>query len=352
MRVALGIVACALAVAVGLLIWRWGPSGRSPAPSDSLTAASEAQALPGTTSAGVPTKIYAHDLLLRKGSQFRIYIPWFRGDLARTNPKIVPSFDDLDSFYLDVQAGVIHANIGDIGNFMNASGAADRSPLKNMKLSGDGDQIKLQGTLHKVVPLPIELEGTISAAPGNEIHIHVTKLSMLKVPLKGLFGLFHVHLSDLFNPKGTAGITVKGNDIYLDTDVLLPAPHIRGTLTSVRVVNPDLEAVYGKGEREVNRVKQWRNFLRLRDGTLDFGKLTMHNVDIIMVDISNDAWFDLDLAHYQEQMVYGYTHMTPQAGLQIFMPDVDELPKKTAPNVGMEWVKHRNQPPPPGIYSK
>ncbi len=44
-----------------------------------------------------------------------------------------------------------------------------------------------------------------------------------------------------------------------------------------------------------------------------------------MIDISNDPWFDLDLANYQNQLVYGYTHMTPEAGLQIFMPDLRQL---------------------------
>ena len=52
----------------------------------------------------------------------------------------------------------------------------------------------------------------------------------------------------------------------------------------------------------------------------------MRHVDLIMVDLSNDAWFDLDLANYQEQLVNGYTRMTPQAGLQIFMPDLDTIP--------------------------
>jgi hypothetical protein len=50
--------------------------------------------------------------------------------------------------------------------------------------------------------------------------------------------------------------------------------------------------------------------------------------DLTMIDISDDAWFDLDLAHYQEQLVNGYTRMTPQAGLQIFMPDIDEIHHK------------------------
>ena len=48
-------------------------------------------------------------------------------------------------------------------------------------------------------------------------------------------------------------------------------------------------------EEAVTRVEQWRNFLRLSDGTIDFGKLTMHHVDLTMVDLSDDAWFDLDI---------------------------------------------------------
>jgi hypothetical protein len=79
----------------------------------------------------------------------------------------------------------------------------------------------------------------------------------------------------------------------------------------------------------------------------------MRHVDLIMVDPSNDAWFDLDLAHYQEQLVNGYTRMTPQAGLQIFMPDLDRIPHdKANQNIGMEWLKNRNAPPPHEITSR
>ena len=124
-------------------------------------------------------------------------------------------------------------------------------------------------------------------------------------------------------------------------------------MTSVRIVNPDVEEIYGNARDDVTQVAQWRNFLQLRDGTIDFGKLTMRHVDLIMVDLSNDAWFDLDLAHYQEQLVNGYTRMTPQAGLQIFMPDLDKIPHdKANQNISMEWLKNRNAPPPPEITSR
>jgi hypothetical protein len=46
--------------------------------------------------------------------------------------------------------------------------------------------------------------------------------------------------------------------------------------------------------------------------------------------------------------------MTPQAGLQIFMPDLDEMRKrnKGGQSIGLEWLKNRNLPPPADLTSK
>ncbi len=280
-----------------------------------------------------------------------MYVRWLRGQMVRTRRDDDPSFDDLESFNLVIANGVLRANIGDIAHFLNSNGAPN-SPLKNITLSGDGDQITLHGTLHKIVALPIELVGTISVAPENQIRVRVTKLNLLKIPMKGLLGRFRVTLADFLPAQSLPGVQVTGNDIFFDPIKLLPPPHIRGQLTSVRVVNPDLEEVYGDAQDEAH-VEQWRNFLRLKGGSLDFGKLTMHDVDLIMIDISNDAWFDLDLAHYQDQLVNGYTRITPQAGLQIFMPDLDELKsRRNREQTSIEWMKNRKISPPPDVTPK
>jgi hypothetical protein len=72
-----------------------------------------------------------------------------------------------------------------------------------------------------------------------------------------------------------------------------------------------------------------------------------------LVNLSDDPWFDLDLNNYQNQLVNGCTRMTAEAGLQIFMPDLDTLPKnKSAQNINMEWLRHRNLPPPPDVTAK
>jgi hypothetical protein len=357
MRARLTFLISALVASLMLLVWHSQSTKHATEPSASTTPWTSgvmSRTLDGarTSSDSAPTTVYAHNLLLRKGPNFRVYVRWLRGQMIRTRRNVNPSFDDPESFFLDVNTGVIRANIGDISNFLNASGIAN-SPLKNITLSGDGNQVKLHGTLHKIISLPIEMIGTIVAAPDNRIQIHVTKLNLLKIPLKGLLGGFHVTISDLMHPRGIPGIEVSDNDVFLDTQKLLPPPHIRGQLTSVRVVNPDLEEIFGNAQDAVAHAEQWRNFLQLSDGTIDFGKLTMHHVDLMMIDISNDAWFDLDLAHYQEQLVNGYTRMTPQAGLQIFMPDVDEIRhNRTNQNISMEWLKNRNAPPPPDVTSK
>ena len=76
----------------------------------------------------------------------------------------------------------------------------------------------------------------------------------------------------------------------------------------------------------------------------------MHHVDLVMIDISNKPWFDLDLTNYQKQLVNGYTRMTPEAGLQIFMPDLSTLPQnKATQHISIEWMKNRSLPPPQAV---
>jgi hypothetical protein len=136
-RRVLGVV---LAVAVlGWWLWRAKRTVAPPAFTDSSPVAVISGDSPDArASANAPTDIYAHNLMLRKGATgFRVYVRWLRGQMARTSRTVNPSFDEPESFFIDVKTGVIHTNVGDLANFLN-EGISD-SPLKNIKLSGDGD---------------------------------------------------------------------------------------------------------------------------------------------------------------------------------------------------------------------
>jgi hypothetical protein len=326
---------------------------KQPTPQATTADTSQSAQISGGADGSTPTRLYAHNLMLRKGPDFRIYVVWINGEMRRTAKGVNPSFDDPESFVLEVQRGIIRANVGDISHFLN-TGTVSGSPLTNISIVGNGNQVSMHGTIHKLgIPLPIGLDGTISSSPDGRIHLHVDRVSVLKLPLKGLLGDFHVSIADLMGKTSVAGVQVSQNDIFFDTQKLLPPPHIHGPLSSVSFKNPDVEVMYGDAQNDAARTAEWHNFLALKGGTLDFGKLTMHHVDLIMIDASKDAWFDLDLVNYQAQLVNGYTHMTPQAGLEIFMPDLDELPPQHAnQSISAEWLKNRNLPPPPGVPFK
>src|SRR5882762_7309507 len=200
MRARLAVLVSVCILLLVFVVWHLRSTRLASQPAASAT--SKGTSPPGTTipatPESAPTAVYAHNLMLRKGPDFRIYVRWLRGNMVRTRRDVNPTFDDPESFLLEIKTGVIRANIGDVGNFLNAGGVA-QSPLKNVKLVADGDQIKLTGTVRKVVPLSIEMKGTVAPASGNRIQIHVTKLSVLKIPFKGLLGAFHVDISDLFD---------------------------------------------------------------------------------------------------------------------------------------------------------
>lgn len=339
------IAAAAIAVAFFLvwIVWpsrpRGGPSGDVPEAGQMSKPSASAPRDPGVTT------VYAHNLELRKGPQFRIYVRWIRGEMVPTHPGVTSSLDDESSFIFQIDRGLIHANLGDIQNYLNAN-FATRSPLKSIKLTGEGQQMKLSGTMHKLlIPLPVEVLGILSPAPQGRIHLHVTKINVLKVPVKALLGGLKVEIDDIIGKDPVEGVEVKDNDIYLDTSKLLPPPHVRGQISAIALQAPDAVVTYGATTPgDDQELSEWHNFLRLRGGAVSFGKLTMHDADLTLIDASDDTWFDLDLANYHDQLVKGYSRMTPEKGLEMFLPNVGKaLPPGS---VSLDTLRNKNKPLP------
>jgi hypothetical protein len=319
--------------------------GRHTAPARTAVVSmpSEAGTKPAAGAAQDATMLYAHNLLLRKGPHFRVYVRWIRGQMLRTKAAGEVSLDAPESFLLEIQKGVVDARYADIADFLN-SGQTAKPPLSNIKLENHEGQLQISGTAHKVISVPVRLDGTLTPTPDGRLRYHLVKLNVLKIPMKGLFGLFHLDLQDLMPKTPTPGMQASGNDIYFDTQRLLPPPHIHGNITSVIPTETGLRVIYGNAPNDDDQLAQWHNFLRLVGGTVSFGKLTMQRADLTMIDATDDPWFDLDLANYQAQLVYGTTHMTQRAGVEVYMPDLDHLTPaalKAAQGVSLAWLRNR-----------
>src|SRR5580704_18131746 len=119
MRARLLILIAVPTFVLAMVIWHLSSSrpARAPAPSaPSPAAAAIAIVTPAATTPATadsaPTAVYAHNLMLRKGPDFRIYVRWLRGNMVRTRHDVNPTFDDPETFFMEIKAGVIRANIG------------------------------------------------------------------------------------------------------------------------------------------------------------------------------------------------------------------------------------------------
>ena len=105
--------------------------------------------------------------------------------------------------------------------------------------------------------------------------------------------------------------------------------------SSVRISLPPREEKKESGPPPVQG-----NYMAYRGGLLRFGKLTMTDSDMILIDMNPRDPFDFSLDHYNDQLVAGYTKNTPQHGLRVFMPDFYTLRKPTSkgsPKAPQSW---------------
>lgn len=195
--------------------------------------------------------------------------------------------------------------------------------MKRLSVSTVGDRIKLTGEMHKGIDLPFELIGTLAATPEGQIRIHADKIESVHLPVKGLMHLFGQDLSKLINLKEAQGVKVAGDDIIMFPSRIIPPPRIQGKVVSVRVEGPNIVQVFGSDHapKELAPPPKADNYIFHRGGTLRFGKLTMSDADLAIVDADPRNPFEFYLDKYNVQLVAGYSKTTRSGGLVVFMPD-------------------------------
>ena len=135
--------------------------------------------------------------------------------------------------------------------------------------------------------------------------------------------LFRVELARLIKPGQARGVEINDDDFIIDPNLMIPAPEIHGKLTAVHIEGDQVVQVYGGDTRSplIPCDRRASNYMYFRGGTIRFGKLTMTNADMQIVDAHPKDPFDFSIDHYNRQLVAGYSKNTPRYGLVVFMPD-------------------------------
>ena len=255
-----------------------------------------------------------------------VHIFSLQGKLVPAKQNGIPVFDDNRSFILAIRSAEIAISASALANVLNQHVfASPDAPIKNIALSIDGNMLKITGRLHSKGDIPFEAEGTLSLTAQGEILIHTQKIKAAHLPVKGLMDLLGLEVSDLINTQKVRGVRAEKDDLVLSPEQILPPPQIQGRVTGVKLNGDEIIQTIGGVTEGKGLQQQSGNYMAYRGAQLRFGKLTMSDTDMMLIDMDPQDPFDFYLDHYKEQLVAGYTKITPEFGLRVYMRDFDKL---------------------------
>jgi hypothetical protein len=151
--------------------------------------------------------------------------------------------------------------------------------------------------------------------------------------VKGIMKALGITIAGMVSTKKVRGVSVDGDDLLLAPDQIFPPPQFQGRVTAVRMVGNQIIQVYGNAANATGS-KVPGNWMAFRGGVLRFGKLTMQDADMELIDLDPRDPFDFYLDHYVDQLAAGYQKITTSFGIRAYMKDYDKLakaqPKRTA----------------------
>jgi hypothetical protein len=266
---------------------------------------------------------------LGKGIEMRVDDLNGRLVSTRSGP---PVFDEVTSYVVDIQSARVSLTAESLTNLMNNYVfAGPDAPLSKLKIEIEGNELKQSGVLVKGVPVPFHLRAAISATPDGKIRVHPTSMKAAGFLSKRVLDFFGLELERLVKVNPATGVTVDGDDLLLDPTRLLPPPRIKGRLTRTWIENGLVVQQFGvPAKRPLTPNGRFSNYMYYRGGTLRFGKLTMVDTDLLLVDADQKDPFDFSPDEYNDQLVAGYSKNTRSHGLIVYMPDLSDVPRHSA----------------------
>ncbi len=259
-----------------------------------------------------------------------VHITILNGKLT-PNPGEIVVFDNKQSFSIAVDSAKVSLTPTSLTNDLNDFVfAKPDAPIKKVAATIEGDQLTIKGLLASKGGIPFSSTGTLSLTPEGMIRVHTTKVNAVHLPVKGLMDMLGVDTEKLLDTKKVPGVSVDKDDLILDPQYILPPPQLQGRLSSIKIINGEIALTFGDTEGKGSEPALTnncgaRNYLQFKGGTVRFGNLTMKPTNLLLMDMQPTEPFDFAIDHYKEQLVAGYSKMTPAGALCVHVPDYDKL---------------------------
>lgn len=253
-----------------------------------------------------------------------------RGTLRPTSASRPPTLDDKQSFLLHIDNAEISIDTASLGNLLsNHVFAYPGSPLKSLRIETEGDQLVQRGVLHGL--LPFTMRADVSLTPEGLIKLQPRTVKVFGIGVRRLMRFFGLQLEELAKVERGHGVRIEGDNFLLDPTAILPPPRTRGRVTRLTVGDGKVVQIFG-GDTLPRQLAEPgpgpANYMYFRGASLRFGKLTMVETDLLILDDDPSDPFDFFLDRYNQQLVAGYNRNTPDHGLIVYMPDLGDIGKK------------------------
>lgn len=285
------------------------------------TLAAQAPERPGGGSE--PVGFEMRNVHLHVSDDASLDVTWLKGRLRSTSADKPPIFDDQTSFAMEIDDAEVALDAASLTALVNRAFTFKGSNLHDLRVSFEGANLVQHGKLSKGISVPFTVTASLSVTPEGQLKIHPEKVKTAGLPSTKLMDLFGIELQNLIKGRPESGITIKDNDLLLDPAKMLPPPTTRGHLTKAFVRGDRLVQVFGKGA--AGRPKSGGNYIWFRGNVIRFGRLTMSNTDLQLIDMDPKDPFDFYSAKYNRQLVAGYSKNMPDGALRTHMPDFNEL---------------------------
>jgi hypothetical protein len=277
------------------------------------------------SSVAPPVGLEMRNVSLHVAADAVIEVKWLSGRLQSVSAH-PPVFDDQQSFIIDVDDGEVALDAASLTALVNRAFDYKGSALSDLRLSFDQGHLVQRGTLKKGVSVPFSIVAEVSATPDGLLKVHPLKVKTAGVPTAKLMSIFGVELDDILKSRPDRAIDIRDNDVFLDAGRIVPVPRMRGRLSQAFVRGDRLVQVFGKGAAAAGR--RSGNYVWFRGATIRFGRLTMTDADLKLIDADPKDSFDFYPERYNEQLVAGYSKNTPDHALRTYMPDFADLPRR------------------------
>ena len=307
-------------VVVGLA---WRPSAAVSRPAPSATTSTRPRA-----DGAQPLWVEMRNVDLHIDPHNAMHIRSLRGQVVPTTAGTIAWLDQPGSFRIRSTSGEVALDGEAITALLNeVAFNYPGAPITNLRVTIENGSVVQKGTLHKGVAIPFQMWSVPVLQPDGRLKLHPDRLKIFGVNGNALMHALGLRLQKMMDLQGARGVTVQGDDLYLDPLAIIPPPTVQGKLTSVRIEGPLLIQQFARTADDsvfgtfVQPDSGSRNFVYFRGGQLRFGKLTMDDTDLLIHDADEHDPLDLYFPEYNRQLVAGHSSNLPNYGLRTWMVD-------------------------------